>query len=132
MIRYICFKAIKIKEFFMDGTLATIIAVAIIILIIATIIIISKKLHKSFISCNKCKTKYDYDSDVSWKEVSRSNSNQTGSSYSIKSKVEFNCTCHKCGARKTFFKEFVVYRYDAKSDKAQNWNLEDLVEKYFR
>lgn len=117
----------------MDGTLATIICVAIIILIIALIIIISRKLHKTMISCHKCKTKYDYDSDVSWAEISRRNETTSDKrSYLVKSKVKFDFTCHKCGAKNSFVKEFTTYRYDAKLDKAQTWNLEDLIRNYFK
>lgn len=131
MIIYTCLQGKLIKGGKQRDTMYIIIILAVFIAIFILVGIIQAKKRAKNTSCQKCKTRYDYDSDVSWREVSRRNVNGNGGSYYIMSKVEFDCMCHKCGTEKTFTKDFKVYSYNAQSDKAESYDLETLVKKYF-
>lgn len=114
-----------------DSSFAIVVG-AIIVVIFILMIVHSVRKRKKNTTCKKCKTKYNYETDVSWREISRRNVNSGNKgSYFVMSKVEFNCRCHKCGSEKTFTEEFKIYSYNADRDKAESYDLTSNVEKYF-
>ena len=86
------------------------------------------------IHCKKCGEKYDYNSDVEWEETDFGVSTITRhdeTTAEAKSKVEFHCVCHNCGAEKTFRKKFTVGTANA-NGKVSTKSLESQVRNYFK
>ena len=75
-----------------------------------------KQIMRSF--CPHCEAKFDYEEDVSWKEVG-----QTIGDTLIKSDVLFECECHECGKKTKFQKKLTIAAYNKNND---NWTTHDI------
>ena len=97
-----------------------------------------KKDKRNF--CKECGTKYDYQNDISWtitdvvrKKMSSGSSSSTSRRVcqTEEAKVDFTCSCHKCGAEVDFRLKFTVATwYDDGTYK--EYNIKDMAKKYFR
>ena len=83
-----------------------------------------KAINRSY--CLDCKTKYDFNKDINWEEVERVEKNDR-----VISKVEFECTCPKCGVIQEFSQNFTVSHYDKKKGEWRENNLYTMARKYF-
>lgn len=80
--------------------------------------------------CKNCGEKYDYESDVSWSEISEDNNGKK-----IVSTVEFECECGNCGEEVSFTKKFTtaeVITSQNGNTSVRRYNLKDLVKKYMK
>ena len=107
------------------------------IILVSLVIITVKELKEKF--CSSCKQQYDFDKDVEYCELSRQiktlrtnpNSNSRQPVAKLYYKVRFDCTCGKCGAKKTFVKNLLGgTEYD--DGDTNIVNVEDVIEKQYR
>ena len=75
-----------------------------------------KQIMRSF--CPHCEAQFDYEEDVSWKEVGRT----TGDT-SIQSNVLFECECPECGKVTKFQQKLTTATYNKNSG---NWTTHDI------
>ena len=83
-----------------------------------------KRIKFSF--CPECKTKYDYNNDISWEE-----SEQIEKENSIDAVVDFECVCHNCGNVREFSRKFQIAYYEKSKGRWRQNNLSSMVRKYF-
>ncbi len=76
--------------------------------------------------CKKCKTRYNFDTDVSY-EIIGTVSARNGTD----KKAELRCKCSKCGEEKAFIKLFPSQRING-GDKVVNLNVENEIREYFK
>lgn len=82
------------------------------------------RIKRSF--CPYCGAKYDYESDISWVESSRIDSENQ-----VESIVDFECSCPDCGKETAFSKKFVIMQYDKNKNKWTTFNIRDKAKNYF-
>lgn len=99
----------------------------ILILVAVVCVSASESLRIRRIHCKKCGTLYNYETDVSWDEVSRSETDKGA----VKAIVEVECNCHNCGADKVFRHTVTVGSYDDKG-RFKVVNLSQSMKKYFK
>lgn len=90
-----------------------------------TVLIVKKVRRGGHTRCKKCKTRYNLETDVNY-EILETVSASNGTD----KKVEFRCTCPKCGEVKTFTKLFPLQRID-NNDKVVHLNVENEIKEYF-
>lgn len=76
--------------------------------------------------CKKCKTRYNFDTDVSY-EIIGTVSARNGTD----KKAELRCKCSKCGEEKAFIRLFPSQRING-GDKVVNLNVENEIREYFK
>lgn len=87
--------------------------IVLIVVIVVVIALLMERVRKQHLTCNRCKSIYDYD-DIDYQRLGSFDKSSDSSSFSSQKtyeRVEFICTCGKCGAVKRFKHNFLVYRY---------------------
>ncbi len=107
--------------------MAAIIVFAILIAIVVVGLVIAETNRKKRARCKECKTKYDYDNDVSWTEV-----REIQEQNCLKSVVEITCVCHNCGAVKKYTRTFKTATRNTNTGAVTRHNIYDLLKKEFR
>ncbi|MBQ7294084.1 MAG: hypothetical protein IJW79_10145 [Clostridia bacterium] len=81
-------------------------AVFAVVVVILTIITSLKKKYET--KCSKCKTAYDYDTDVEWRLIKRWTEGQPDTSDKLVRSYflyDITCTCSECGTKKRYRKK---------------------------
>ena len=102
-----------------------IVGVIVFIGIVAGIVTLTELNRRKTISCAKCKTRFDFETDVTYDEVESINDGKSNVA-----KIEFDCICKQCGANKIFTKKFTIASVDKEGNVKRN-NVERNIKKYF-
>ncbi len=104
---------------------------AVLILIIGVpVALIHEKIEKYQKTCSKCKTPYDFNTDIEYHSVGgQYSSDQNSTTY--KERVEFNCICHNCGETKTYTKQFVAGRV-SNNGRIDKTDVNIQIQKFFQ
>ena len=110
--------------------LFALVALAVIIALIYKRVLLPK-ISKKLFTCSKCKTHCDYEKDVEWsviKEYTSQNDNNT----KLNTEVRFTIHCPKCGQTASFSKTFATRVINNKTGNVRDYNLEELVKKFYQ
>ena len=83
-----------------------------------------KQIMRSF--CPYCSAKFDYDEDISWKEVSK-----TSSPSKITSNVLFECDCPECEKTTKFYQNINTAIFDSKTSSWSYYDIDLLTNNIF-
>ena len=106
------------------------------VIVIALLIVTLRERKEKF--CAQCKAQYDFENDVEYQEISRKlktykqnpNSDRRQVEEKLFYNVRFDCTCGKCGTKKTFKKKLCGgVCYD--NGDGELLDVEDTIEKWY-
>lgn len=109
----------------MGSIIATALGIALIAGLIVCCVKASKK--KKQTRCKKCKTAYNFDSDVTYTVFKQRVPDRNGTNV----RVQFNCKCGNCGEEATFIREFPDQRVQP-DGKVASINYEEAIKEYFK
>lgn len=94
-----------------------------------------KRKEKKETMCAKCKKKYDYDSEVEWREIRRwtktgPNTTSSNTAAQLFYQIEFKCTCSDCGTRKVYKKKIGGPRI-TNNGEYEDQDVEHIIQKMF-
>ncbi len=111
----------------MEQIIVPVIFGVVIVAIVVLVLVCSSAARKKRSTCKKCKTRLNYENDISWtvteEYITTDNRRKIA-------KVDFETVCSKCGYSKRFMKEYTIARIDNNGN-LREFNLKALIRKDF-